>query len=172
MTATLLASHLIAQPALPGTLRRSVPMRRTNRRGAVAVEAAIVLGLLFMLLFVIFDLGLAAARYNMLSGTARSIARQAIVRGAKASTELSPWGPGEYAGNAADSAEMARIAAPLLATMDPADVVLEVSWPDGDNEVGNRVHVHLSFVHRPFVPLLNLAGSFTLRADSTMRIMH
>lgn len=147
-------------------------MRSDNRRGVVAVEAAIVLGLLFMLLFAIFDLGLAAARYNMLSGTARSIARHAIVRGADSSSALSPWGPEEYAGNAADSTEMARIAAPLLATMDPADVVLEVSWPDGDNQVGNRVHVHVSFVHRPLIPLLNLAGSLTLRADSTMRIMH
>lgn len=172
MACLLAASQLTSCYVLPGTRRRSVPMRRTNRRGAVAVEAAIVLGLLFMLLFVIFDLGLAAARYNMLSGTARSIARQAIVRGAKASPELSPWGPQEYVGSAADSAEMARIAAPLLATMDPANVVLEVNWPDGDNQVGNRVHVHVSFVHRPFVPLLNLPSSFTLNADSTMRIMH
>src|SRR5258708_6921049 len=135
MASPLQASRLRARHLLPWTRRRSVQMRGTYRRGAVAVESAIVLGLLFMLLFAIFDLGLAAVRYNMLSGTARSIARQAIVRGAKAPPELSSWGPEGYAGNAADTAEMAHIAAPLLATMDPADVAYP-SGPQDDNSGG------------------------------------
>jgi Flp pilus assembly protein TadG len=153
-------------------MKRSSSSAVVRRRvGAVAVEAAVVMSVLLLFLFGLLDLGLATARYDVLSAAARDVARAAIVRGGRAAPDLTSWGPATYSGNAADSSEIAETAATVLATMAPADVTVQVSWPDGDNEEGDRVQVVLQYVHQG-LSLLGLGNGLTLRSQSTMQIVH
>jgi Flp pilus assembly protein TadG len=146
--------------------------KSSTRRGATTVEAMVVLGLMFVTLFVIFDLGLTTFQYNVLSAAARRVARQAIVHGAGAPPEKTSWGPAAFVGTAADSSEIASAAATLLPTMKPANVSIAIDWPDGNNEENDRVRVRLNYVHHPLVPFLSLGSSLNLQAESTMVVVH
>jgi Flp pilus assembly protein TadG len=150
----------------------SVANLSRERRGVVAVEGAIVLSTLMLLLFVLLDLGLAVCRYNVLSATARNLARAAIVRGADAAPQLAAWGPNPYSGNAADSSAMATVAASWLATMNPGDVTMQLIWPDGDNQPNHRVTVQLGYNHQFLTSFLSLGNTVSLQAQSTMLISH
>lgn len=141
-------------------------------RGAVAVESALVMSLLITTLFFILEMGLTVVRYNILSAAARAAAREAIVHGSRSSPERTPWGPAEVSGNAGDGSAPALIAAPYLVTLNPADVSLKVTWPDGDNRAGDRVRVSLHYVATPRIPLLDLPSLYDLHAESTMQIVH
>jgi hypothetical protein len=143
-----------------------------QRRGAVALESAVVLSAALTLLFVTVILGLAAYRSNILAAAARRVAREAIVHGAKATPERTVWGPTDYTGTAADSTEIAAAAAPLLATMSAADVTVEVTWPDGGNRENDRVHVRLSYRQTLLIPFLSLNNPLDLLGVSTMRVIH
>jgi hypothetical protein len=145
---------------------------RRKRAGATSIETAVVLSLFLMLCFVILNLGLSTFRYNVLGAAARRVARESIVHGATASPERDVWGPISFVGNAADDHAIAEVIATILPTMNPADVAVEVSWPDGENQEGGRVHVRLAYVDAPFVPFLSLGAPLTLKADCTMRIVH
>lgn len=153
------------------TVTLQIAVRRKDRRGAVLVEGAVVLSVLLLLLFGILDLGLAVARHDVLAATARDVARAAIVRGAAATPELVAWGPATYSGTAADSSEIAQAVVASLAVMTPAEVAVDVTWPDGGNQEGNRVRVELRYVHQGLT-LLGLGGGLNLRAESTMQIVH
>jgi hypothetical protein len=148
--------------------RRSV----RDRVGVTAIETAVVLSVFLMLSFVIINLGLSAFRYNTLGAAARRVARESIVHGAAASPEREVWGPTPYAGNAADEHSIASVAAQILPTMNPAEVAVEVSWPDGENRENDRVRVRLTYVDAPFIPFMSLGAPLTLKADCTMRIVH
>ena len=143
-----------------------------DRRGVAAVEGALILSALMLLLFVIMDLGLAVCRYNILSATARNLARAAIVRGADAAPQLSAWGPNPYSGNAGDSSAMATVASAWLATMNPGDVTMQLTWPDGDNQPDHRVSVQLGYNHQFLTSFLSVGNALSLQAQSTMLIMH
>jgi hypothetical protein len=159
--------HLIRFAA--ATAPRGVPRKRA---GATTIETAIVLSLFLMLCFAILNLGLSTFRYNVLGAAARRVARESIVHGAAASPEREVWGPTSFSGHVADRHAIAEIVATILPTMNPADVAVEVSWPDGENQEGDRVRVRLSFVDAPFVPFMSLGAPLTLKADCTMRIVH
>jgi Flp pilus assembly protein TadG len=146
--------------------------RGKGRAGIAAVEGALILAALMLLLFVFLDLGLAVCRYNVLSATARNVARAAIVHGADAAPQLSAWGPTAYVGTAADSSDMAAVAAAWLATMNPADVGMQLTWPDGDNQPNHRVSVQLSYSHQFLVSFLGLGTALPLESQSTMLISH
>src|SRR5580704_2916884 len=89
--------------------RRPIMWRHTGglRRGVTTVESAFVLSVLFLILFVLFDLGLAVFQYNTLSAVACRVARTAIVRGSAAPPNQASWGPNEYIGTAADNSQIA-----------------------------------------------------------------
>jgi hypothetical protein len=151
------------------TAQRAGPYERA---GATTLETAIVLSLFLMLCFVILNLGLSAFRYNVLGAAARRVARESIVHGAAASPEHDVWGPISFVGNAADGHAIANVVAAILPTMNPSDVAVEVSWPDGENQEGDRVRVRLAYEDAPFVPFMSLGAPLTLKADCTMRIVH
>lgn len=136
------------------------------------VECAFALSMLFLLLFAMLDLGLAAARYNAISEAARRIAREAIIHGSLAAHLSTTWGPQEYEGTAADSSEIALIARPVLLAMPHEDVTIQLKWIDDDNSPRDRVRVEVGFVHKPIVPSLFAWGPLNLRAISTMRIVN
>jgi hypothetical protein len=125
-----------------------------------------------MLCFVILNLGLSTFRYNVLGAAARRVARESIVHGAAAAPERDVWGPISFVGNAADGHAIAEVVAAILPTMNPADVAVEVSWPDAENQEGDRVRVRLTYVDAPFVPFMSFDAPLTLKAACTMRIVH
>ena len=145
---------------------------RCKRAGATTIETAIVLSLFLMLCFVILNLGLSTFRYNVLGAAARRVARESIVHGAAASPERAVWGPVSFSGNAADGHAIADVIAAVLPTMNPADVAVDLSWPDGENREGDRIRVRLTYVDAPFVPFLSSGAPLTLKAECTMRIVH
>jgi hypothetical protein len=159
----------VADRAINGIVQRRLAHKRI---GATAIETAVVLSLFLMLSFVILNLGLSAFRYNTLGATARRVARESIVHGAAASPQREVWGPTPFVGNAADEHSIANVVAEILPTMNPYDVVVEVTWPDGENRENDRVRVRLTYVDAAFIPFLSLGAPLTLKADCTMRIVH
>src|SRR4051812_39622585 len=103
---------------------------KARRSGATMVESAFALPVMFLLLFAMLDLGLAAARYNALSEAARRVARAAIIHGSLEGKQSTIWGPQEYAGTGADASEIANTASPVLLAMAKDLVNIHVSWPD------------------------------------------
>jgi len=142
------------------------------RRGAAAVEVAVVATVFFMVMFALLDIGLAVVRYNMLSLAARSAARAAVVHGSDAPPEQTTWGPSDYSGTAADGSEVAQVAAPYLTTMDLGSVSITMTWPDEDVQADDRVTVKMSYQNVPLTPLLSGLTTMTISATSTMRIVH
>lgn len=146
--------------------------RRCARSGAALLEGTIVLTVFLLIIFAMFDLGLAVMRQNSLAESARRLARTAIVHGDLATPEYTSWGPLQYSGNADDNHEIANSVRTGLITMNPADVAIEVTWPDGDNRSGDRVIVSIEYPHRTILPSLFGGSSLNLRAESTMRVEH
>src|SRR4051794_18309006 len=98
--------------------------RHPNRRGAVAVEAAIVYPVLFLLIFGIIVGGMGGFRYQVVAGMAREGGRYAAVRGSGWKRDSNQPAP--------TAAQIARDAVlPLAVSMDPAQVVVRVQLIDG-----------------------------------------
>jgi hypothetical protein len=140
------------------------------RSGAALVEGAIVLTMFLTIIFALFDLGLAVMRENTLAEAARRLAREASLRGEKAAVDRTLWGPTPRLETADAATELASTARSKLLTVDPADVQIEVSWPDGRNRSGDRVTVVLTYQHHTTLPFLFGSQPLELRGESTMRI--
>jgi hypothetical protein len=147
-------------------------VRRRNARGASALECAITLPVMFLVLFTLLDLGLAATRYNALAEGARRLARQAILHGSLSPTGSEVWGPAEYAGNADDGSTYMIALTGMLPTMSPELVSVHLAWPDMDNSPRDRVEVELSYEHQPLIPGFALWQPLNLRSRATMHIVN
>jgi Flp pilus assembly protein TadG len=146
--------------------------RADSRRGATAVEAAIVLPVFLLIVLGALDLGIAVFHDNTLSAAARRGARQAIVHGALAAPQAISWGPTSYAGTAADASAIAQAIRPSLFTFDPSQVQINVDWLDGGNQPDQRVRVTLTYQERSVVPGFFGHAPISFQAVSTMRILH
>jgi hypothetical protein len=161
--------NALAQRRCDSTLRE---LPASRRPGAALLEGTIVLAVFLTIIFAMFDLGLAVMRQNSLAEVARRLARTAIVHGDLAPPEHSSWGPLPYSGTADDDHEIADAVRAGLVTMNPADVSVSVTWPDGDNRTSDRVIVAVEYPHRTMLPSLFGSAPMNLRAESTMRIEH
>lgn len=157
---------------LPTAAQRSRPRSRGRRAGTAILEGVIVLSVFLTMVFALFDLGLAALRQNALAEGARRLAREAIVHGELAGPLRTSWGPAQFTGTAADNSEIGRAVRPALVTLNPADVQVQITWPDNDNRSGDRVAVRVVCAHRTILPRLFGSSTLQLRAESTMRIDH
>jgi Flp pilus assembly protein TadG len=93
------------------------------RRGALAVEAAVVYPVMIFLLLGMIAGGMAVFRYQQGAGQAREAARWAAVRGSdwqKATDQASPT----------QAEILQKAVAPLAAGMDLKSLVVQVSWVD------------------------------------------
>jgi Flp pilus assembly protein TadG len=142
--------------------------KRAQRSGATAVEAAIVLPVLFAIL----DLGIAATRYNAIAEVAHRVAREAVLHGSLSEDAADMWGPNQYNGTLADGSEVVAAAANMSPTMDAGDVSVRVTWPDADNSPRDRVQVEVTYDHEPIIPLFCPWGTLELRATATMHIVN
>jgi hypothetical protein len=143
-----------------------------RRAGVTLLECAITLPVLFVTLFAMLDLGIAAARYNALAEAARRIAREAVIHGSLAPPESTKWGPDEYVGTGDDNSDIAKAARPVFLAMPSHKVSIHVTWPDANNSPHDRVRVEVSFRHEPLLPQLFVWGPVDLRAVSTMCIVN
>ncbi len=142
------------------------------RRGAVAVESAVVASVFLTLTLGILDFGLAVLNRNTLQAAACRLARSAIVRGARSADIQVPWGSATLTGHAGDGSDPAGVIAPILAVMPPDEVRIRMEWPDGDNGVGQRVRVTLNYNHDPLFGGFFGTKTWKLQAVSVMRIQH
>lgn len=157
---------------------QSIPIKLVNgqsslrRRGVAVVEGAIVLPLAIGLLLVLLDLGIATARYNALGHASRRVARAAAMRGADIDEHEPALGPAAMTVQADDAHPLCALARQSLPLMNPENVAVTVSWPDGDNNPCSRIRVELQYIHQPIVPLIAVWGDLDLRAASTMRVVN
>ena len=135
--------------------------------------------LAFLLLaFGMIDLGYAVVQRQLVSEAARQGARLASVHGSLAPSGWSGgvWGTTAYsgAGNSTDAIPTAINRAGVLAGLNPANVTIAVSWPDGGNvaQDGDRVQVTVSTTWTPVVGSLFGSSSVALSATSIMPIAH
>jgi Flp pilus assembly protein TadG len=151
----------------PQIARRS----KRARRGATMTETAIVLMVFLVLVFGMLDLGIMVARSHALSQAARSGARAAIVRGEYAAT-LGSLGPSGLTTTAADSDGVSQAVRNQLVTMTPSSVNVNVTWPDGNNQVGSRVRVVVNADFTPIMTFIFGSPTWTLSGSSEMLIAH
>ena len=122
----------------------------------------------------------------------RQGARIASVHGylAPASSQMNSWGPtpsyypalqgrSVYASSSsytvqadAPADELAGAIRPYLVGLDPSTVTIQIAWPDGNNDLGNRVAVTLTVPYRHPIPFIFGADSINLGATSTMSVVH
>ena len=146
--------------------------RKSARRGAATLEAAITVTVFLTLVLGTVDLGVGVARYNTLSQAARYGARHGTVHGSLA-TVSGKWGPTtvtEQADAGTDACVVATAGMLANCPLDESSVTFE--WPDGDNEPGSRVRVTVTSAYRPMITFIFGNPSLTLSASSTMIISH
>lgn len=128
-----------------------------------------------LFLFVILsmlDLGLAVTRYNSLAYASRELARSTAQHGSLASKILTMCGPQPLSTTAADSSSFVVDIRKFLTAMPPAEVNVNMSWPDNDNSPGDRVQVELSYTHESLVPLLMPWGPLQLESTTTAAVVN
>jgi hypothetical protein len=165
---------------------------RSRRRGATLVEAAVSISLFLTLVVGMLDLGITLFRRHVLSQAARQGARIAIVHGylAPNHSAADSWGPtpsyfpalgsrslyadAAYQEVRADDPNDALAAAirPYLPGIDPSTVTLQIAWPEGDNDVGNRVTVTVTAPASHVLRMFATGPGAVLGASSTMTIVH
>jgi Flp pilus assembly protein TadG len=144
------------------------------------------------LVFGMIDLSLVLFRKHVASEAARQGARIATVHGylAPADSNMNSWGPTPtyypaltaqslYASSNSSTVEadataddLACAIRPYLVGLDPRTVTIQIAWPDGSNDLGNRVSVTLTVPYRHPIPLFFGADSINLGATSTMTVVH
>jgi Flp pilus assembly protein TadG len=155
-TALSIRCFLVARPRR----QKSIP---TIRRGVTMLETALVAPLVLILLLAMMDLGLAVYSNNTLAEAARAGTRYATVHGLKS---ISPAGP------VSDDANVEAAVRDYAPGILPARLVVQSSWPDGNNAPGSRVTVTVTYSYNLGVSSLLGFRALSLSSTSTMVIQH
>jgi Flp pilus assembly protein TadG len=142
------------------------------RRGVAAVEAAIVLSVFLLILFVMLDLGLMVLDYNLLCDGAQQFCRQAIVHGSKSAPQETMWGPSTVQGNAGDGSQYSQSFQQDLTTLPLAKVNYKLEWPNGTNQPDDPVQATLTYQYSPMIPFVLGNKPISLEAVCTMAVDH
>jgi Flp pilus assembly protein TadG len=142
------------------------------RRGVAAIEAAFVLSVFVVLLFVMLDVGLMALDYNLMCNGAQQLCREAMVHGSMAGPQATSWGPTAIAGNAADGSQYSQAFQGVLGTLSPGSVDYTLQWPNGSNQPDSAVQATLTYQYNPMVPYVFGSQPVSLQAVCTMAIDH
>jgi Flp pilus assembly protein TadG len=142
------------------------------RRGVAAVEAAIVLSVFLLILFVMIDLGLMVLDYNLLCDGAQQFCRQAIVHGSKSAPQETMWGPTTVQGNGGDGSQYSQSFQQDLTTLPLANVNYKLEWPNGTNRPDDPVRATLTYQYSPMIPFVLGNKPIALEAVCTMAVDH
>ena len=143
------------------------------RRGAAAVEAAIMLPVFLILVLGMIDLAVGVSRKQMVCQAAREAGRLAMVRGSMAPSQLGQWGPTTFGPAPAESTDpIAKAVAAKLGGLRPSAVTLKLEWLDGSNTPESRVRATVTTTYQPVVTYIFGPTPITLTATSTVLITH
>jgi Flp pilus assembly protein TadG len=144
----------------------------TARRGVAAVEAAIVLSVFLVILFVMIDVGLMVLDYNLLCEGAQQLCRQAIIHGSKSAPQEAMWGPSTVQGNAGDNSQYSQSFQQELATLPLAKVSYTLQWTNWTNQPDDPVQATLTYKYSPMIPFVLGNTPISLEAVCTMAVDH
>ncbi len=125
------------------------------RRGAIAVEFALVFPVFVVLVFLLVELGRVLYVHNSLSYAVQVATRYAVVRGADSDVP-------------ATEAEIAVELKSRLEGIEPDDVTVEVTFTP-DNSPGSTVSVQATYPYEPSVPFLPM-DPFDISTETEMII--
>ena len=117
-------------------MKRSVPTRFRNQRGQSLVETALMIVVIFLVSFWVFELGWVMYTYTVMADAANEGVRYAIVHSG-----------GDVAGTQAKVTTVAQASLHNISGMKPPSV----TFPDGSAAPPNRVRVTVTYT---FVPWL------------------
>ncbi len=143
-----------------------------SRRGVAAVEAAVVLSVFLVILFVMIDLGLMVLDYNLLCDGAQQLCRQAMIHGSKSSPQETMWGPTAVNGNAGDGSQYSQSFLQDLPTLTLAKVYYKLDWSNGTNQPDDPVQATLTYQYSPMIPFVLGNQPIALEAVCTMPVDH
>jgi hypothetical protein len=81
-------------------------------------------------------------------------------------------GPSTWTGTAASADEVSAAIAPNLALMPSSQVHIQMEWPDGGHQLGQRVRVTLTYTQHLICGDLLGLQPWQMTAVSVMRIQH
>jgi Flp pilus assembly protein TadG len=145
---------------------------RKRRRGATLVESTFTTLAFMGLMLGTVDMGVAIMRMHIVSEAARQGARKAIVHGSTMGNPLGKWGPTAFNGNGNSSDPIVASNVAYLTGLDPTQVTINVTWPDGNSKVESRVTYQVSTTWSPMITWVFGSPTYTLSATSTMQIAH
>ena len=140
---------------------------RRSHRGQAAVEFALTIVSIFVLLLGMLELTMFVYTYSVLADAAKEGVRYAIVNGSSGSNGTGPSDAGSCVttGSVVDNVKYYAKAS-LHST---SDMTIDACYPDGNNKPGSLVKVSVSYPYEPFFglgwPKVNVS------ANSAGRIM-
>jgi Flp pilus assembly protein TadG len=144
----------------------------SRQRGQAAVEFALVVVFLVVLLVSILEMTMFIYTYAALTNAAKEGVRYAIVHGSSAGAAVagtpvsSPWPPCATAATGTLLSTVQTYAA--LSLHNTSSMSINACYPDGDNKPGSAVQVAVSY---PYQPIFGLRwASVTVSANSVGRI--
>lgn len=136
---------------------------RTRRAeaGQALVEFSLAIMVFLVIIIGVIEVGRAVWSYNTLASAAREGSRYAMVHGASASARSGPAG---------NDANVQAAVTKYTAALDPSDLTVTSTWPDGNNAAGSHVRVTVSYrFDTSFSRLLGISP-ITMSSASTMTI--
>jgi Flp pilus assembly protein TadG len=151
----------ITRPTAPGPVRAGL---MESEEGSTLIEFAVSFTALLTLLFCVMEICLVFYSYDMISDRAREGTRYAMVRGASCPTTASPTC--EVTASQVNS----YVSALAIPNIGGGTITVATTYPDGNESVGSRVQVKVSYVFpikMPFVP----KNSISMSSTSVMYIL-
>ncbi|HXB63170.1 MAG TPA: TadE/TadG family type IV pilus assembly protein [Acidobacteriaceae bacterium] len=145
----------IRQPAASGALNAGA---MGSEEGSTLIEFALTFTVLLTLIFCLMELCLVFYSYDMISDCAREGTRYAVLRGASCPTTASPTC------EATASQVNSYVSSNAPPNLGAGTLTVATTYPDGNESVGSRVQVKVSYVFpikMPFVPKASLNMSST-----------
>jgi Flp pilus assembly protein TadG len=151
----------IGRPVASGAQRAGV---MGSEEGSTLIEFALTFTALLTLLFCVMEICLVFYSYDMISDRAREGTRYAMVRGASCPNTTSPTC--EVTASEVNS----YVSALAVPNIGGGTITVATTYPDGNESVGSRVQVKVSYVFpikMPFVP----KNSINMSSTSVMYIL-
>ena len=144
-----------------------------RQQGQAAIEFALVVVFLVVLLVSILEMTMFIYTYAALTNAAKEGVRYAVVHGTSSgltvtgSAVSSPWPPCATAATGSLLSTVQTYAS--LSLHNTSTMSIDACYPDGDNKPGSAVQVRVSY---PYQPIFGLRwASVTVSASSVGRIM-
>lgn len=124
-----------------GCVNRRAGVR--SRRGAVALEFALVIPVYAFAIMSTVVGGVRIYHIQQYSAMAKYLARKAIVHGESAD-KLGPWGPATISGSFGDGSAVGNLMADKYNNSNPVSIYYRLTWPDGGNNGLRRDRVEVT----------------------------